>query len=249
VVAGGQGPGKRDQESLDRDRARLPLAAAKNIVVLGCHGGAGQTTTALVTARMLASLRGHPVAALDLSTANNAATKPGTNGTTKPGTRTSGGNLDIIAGDNPDYKELAENYPLTIIDPAPSAVTRVLGIADQLVIVVPPTAEAASSLANTQQWLDAHGHADLAARAVTVLNDVAKNTMTVVQRAESVARGRCRAIVRVPHDDQLTPPPKHPQVPQTPQTRLAYTALAGIIVAGLAAPAPGTGRSPGEHEG
>jgi hypothetical protein len=37
VVAGGQGPGKRDQESLDRDRARLPLAPPpRRIIVLGC---------------------------------------------------------------------------------------------------------------------------------------------------------------------------------------------------------------------
>src|SRR6185437_11434820 len=36
VVAGGHGPGKRDQEALDRDRARLPLAGSYRIVMLGC---------------------------------------------------------------------------------------------------------------------------------------------------------------------------------------------------------------------
>jgi MinD-like ATPase involved in chromosome partitioning or flagellar assembly len=242
VVVGGQSPGKRDQESLDRDRARLPLSTHKAIVVLGCHGGAGQTLTTLMTGRLLASLRGHPVAVLDL---NGAAAKPGT--------RTSGGNLDIIAtaqanGQAPDYDGLAERYPLLVIDPAPSGLPRILGIADQLIIVAPPTPEGSSSLANTQQWLDAHGHGDLAARAVTVLNGVTKQKMTDVLRAESVARGRCRAIVRVPWDDELTA--SRPQVPQTPQTRLAYTALAGVVIAGMAAPAPaGTGRSPVEHEG
>src|SRR6185436_12802832 len=39
VVAGGHGPGKRDQEALDRDRARLPLAGSYRIVVLGCTRG------------------------------------------------------------------------------------------------------------------------------------------------------------------------------------------------------------------
>ena len=222
VVAGGQGPGKRDQESLDRERARLPLSTHKNIVVLGCHGGAGQTTTAVMTARLLATLRGQPVAALDLSDDR------------KPGTRTSGGNLDIIAAEGtPDYDDLAQHYPLLVIDPAPSGLTRVLDVTDQLVIVAPPDPEAATHLASTQQWLEAHDHADLAARAVTVINGVTRESMADVVRAESVARGRCRAIVRVPWDDLLST--KHPQVPRTPQTRLAYTALSGVIIAGLAA--------------
>ena len=67
VVAGGQGPGKRDQEALDRDRARLPLAGPRRIVVLGCTRGAGQTVTALMTGHILAAVRGVPVAALDLN--------------------------------------------------------------------------------------------------------------------------------------------------------------------------------------
>jgi len=222
IVAGGQGPGKRDQETLDRERARLSLNTHKNVVVLGCHGGSGQSTTAVMTARLLATLRGHPVAALDLSDDR------------KPGTRTSGGNLDIIAAEgNPDYDDLAQHYPLLVIDPAPSGLTRVLGVTDQLVIVAPPDPEAATHLANTQQWLDAHDHADLAARAVTVINGVTRESMADVVRAESVARGRCRAIVRIPWDEQLST--KHPQVPRAPQTRLAYTALSGVIIAGLAA--------------
>jgi len=227
-------------ESLDRDRARLPLPGPRCVVILGCHGGAGQTVTTLMIARMLASLRNHPVAALDLGAANS-----GTATSAAPGTRVSGGHLDIIAtGQNPDYQELAAQYPLAIVDPVPAALTRVLNLADQLVLVVPPTPEAGTSLANTQQWLDAHGHGDLSARAVTVLNGVTKEAMSDVLRAESVARGRCRAIVRVPWDERLTVPPKNPQVPQAAQTRLAYTALAGVVIAGMAAPAPQSGASP-----
>ncbi len=153
---------------------------------------------------------------------------------------------------------LAERYPLAMIDPAPSGLTRVLAAADQLVLVAPASPDAATSLANTQQWLGAHGHGELAARAVTVVNGVSRRTMEDVLRAESVARGRCRAIVRVPWDDLLsvrpgsssTPQPQalQPQTLQT-QTRLAYTALAGVLVAGLAAAAasPVPGRNPGEH--
>ncbi len=67
VVPGGQGPGKRDQQTLDRDRARLPLAGPRRIVFLGCTSGAGQTVTALMTGQLLAALRGVPVAAIDLN--------------------------------------------------------------------------------------------------------------------------------------------------------------------------------------
>ena len=67
---------------------------------------------------------------------------------------------------------LAERYPLTMIDPAPSGLTRVLARADQLVVVAPASPDAATSLANTQQWLGAHGYGELAARAVTVVNGV-----------------------------------------------------------------------------
>ena len=70
-------------------------------------------------------------------------------------------------------------------------------------------------------------------------------------RAESVARGRGRAILRVPWDDLLSAWPDSSAKLQ-PQTRLAYTALAGLLVAGLNPNAadPRTsvpGRSAGEH--
>ena len=50
-----------------------------------------------------------------------------------------------------------------MIDPAPSGLTRVLSLADQLVLVTPASPEAASALANTQQWLGAHGYDELVA--------------------------------------------------------------------------------------
>ena len=243
VVAGGQGPGKRDQESVDKERARLPLAGPRWIVVLGCHSAAGQTLTSLMTGRVLVSLRHHPVAALtgDIATPVKAAAL-------LTGQRPRPKGLDVIAEDAVDYHALRNlltgHYPLTIVDPAPSGLTRVLALADQLIIVAPATDQAASNLASTQQWLDAHGYGDLAARAVTVINGVHKEQMPDVLRAESVARGRCRAIVRVPYDRQLSARLVQTQSPKalsptalSVQTRLAYTALAGVVVAGLAGPA------------
>jgi len=276
VVPGGQGPGKRDQERLDRDRARLPLAGPRRIAVLGCTRGAGQTVTALMTGHILAAVRGAAVAVLDLNPGATslaarrdpaisvqallAGHEPGQPGL--PGGRGSGARFDVIA-DQPgngaarplerdDYQRLADlvaaRYTLTMIDPAASGLTRVLIAADQLVLVAPASPDAATALANTQQWLGAHGYGELAGRAVTVVNGVSRRTMEDVLRAESVARGRCRAIVRVPWDDLLSARPGSPSA-LAPQTRLAYTALAGVLVAGMAADprSPVPGRNPGEH--
>jgi MinD-like ATPase involved in chromosome partitioning or flagellar assembly len=188
-----------------------------------------------------------------------------------------GARLDVVAGlpghgvlEGAGFGRLAdlltERYALTMIDPSPSGLTRVLAAADQLILVAPASPDAATSLANTQQWLGAHGYGELAARAVTVVNGVSKRTMPDVLRAESVARGRCRAIVRVPWDDCLAArsgspeagpsqanrrpaATQYPQVALQPQARLAYTALAGVLAAALSAASasPVPGRNPGEH--
>jgi MinD-like ATPase involved in chromosome partitioning or flagellar assembly len=296
VVAGGQGPGQRDQEALDRARVIMPLPGPRRIAVLGCTSGAGQSTIALMTGHTLAAARAVPVAALDLNPGEGslaAHIEPATSVTAllagrgpepaeaegrrseraraRSGRGRSRGRLDIIADDGTralgaeDYRLLAgllaERYSLTMIDPAPSGLTRVLSLADQLVLVTPASPEAATALAHTQQWLSAHGYDELAARAVTVVNGVSRRSMEDVRQAESVARGRCRAIVRVPWDDLLSPGMGGAAdvLALQPQTRLACTALAGVLVAGLAprvaepstaaasARAPVPGRSAGEH--
>ncbi len=270
MVPGGQGPGKRDQETLDRDRARLPLTGPRRIVFLGCTSGAGQTVTALMTGQLLADLRGAPVAAIDLSPGHGwlirqaqaapaltvaalleGSAPPGPAGPAGPPT---GASFDVITSDadpaSPPvpgargYARLAaqagRHYLVTMLDPGASEVSRVLGIADQLVLVAPASAEAPRSLAMTQEWLNSHGHGELAARAVTVVNGVSKASMSDVKQAEAVARGRCRAIVRIPWDDVLAAGGAGPAGPAgvsalRPQARHAYTALAGVLVAGLAA--------------
>jgi hypothetical protein len=121
-----------------------------------------------------------------------------------------------------------------MLDPGAHGLTRLLKVADQLVIVVPASAEAAGALADTREWLDAHGFGELVAHSVTLINGVSRRSLADVEAAESVARGRCRAIVRVPWDEML---PVGVAGPSTlrPQTRVAYTALAGVLVAGMAA--------------
>src|SRR6202034_3864751 len=156
--------------------------------------------------------------------------------------------LDVIAShqqprDGDEIKlavQLNRHYPLTVLDPGPGFLTRLLKITDQLVVVVPANAEAEGALADTRDWLDNNGHAELAMQSVTVINGVSRRSLPDVELAESVARGRSRAIVRVPWDEMLPVTAAGPSSLR-PQTRVAYTALCGVLVAGLSA-APGRKR-------
>ena len=271
VVPGGQGPGRPDMERRDRARVQLSINGPRLIVVLGCTVGAGQTVTTLVLADVLASLRGEPVAALDLnpgqtSLTDMARTSPAgtargllTGGPpTVPGQRGQG-RLDLIAHDSaPDggpaladeeyarvLEVLTSRYPLTLTDPGASAVARVLSAADQLILVAPASSDAARAVAMTMEWLDGHGYGGLCNEAITVINGVSKRSMSHVEQAELVVRGRCRAIVRVPWDDHLGAPATDQGAGGAtdtesrfaqlrPPVQLAYTALAGVLVSALA---------------
>ena len=260
-------------ERRDRARVLLPIHGPRLIVVLGCTVGAGQTVTTLMLGDVLASLRGEPVAALDLnpgqtSLADMARTSPA--GTARgllagatpavPGQR-GGGRLDLIAHDSaPDDGQaladeeyarvieiLTSRYPLTLTDPGASAVARVLSAADQLILVAPASSDAARAVAMTMEWLDGHGYGELCTGAITVINGVSKRSMSHVEQAELVVRGRCRAIVRVPWDDHLGAPPAEQGISDAaaadtesrfaqlrPPVQHAYTALAGVLVSALA---------------
>src|SRR5208282_2581347 len=104
------------------------------------------------------------------------------------------------------FELVSARYPITLTDPGAAAVPRVLAVASQLIMVAPASQDAATALASTREWLEAHGHAELADGAITVLNGVSRHTMRHVEQAEALARGRCRAIIRVPWDDSLKNP-------------------------------------------
>jgi MinD-like ATPase involved in chromosome partitioning or flagellar assembly len=141
-------------------------------------------------------------------------------------------------------------------------VARVLSAADQLILVAPASADAARAVAMTMEWLDGHGYEELCTGAITVINGVSKRSMSHVEQAELVVRGRCRAIVRVPWDDHLGAPPTEQGISDClpaadaesrfaqlrPPVQLAYTALAGVLVSALAV---GGSRAapPGPHDG
>jgi MinD-like ATPase involved in chromosome partitioning or flagellar assembly len=266
VVVGGLGPGRADPEEQDKARCRMPLPGPRRIVVLGCTSGAGQTATTLMLGQLLAHLRGEPVAGLDLNPGEGSLTRQlrtqptaavgqllaesAASSLAAYGVPAAEPQLEVIASgedrmavralDEHDYVELvgvlAGRYELTVVDPAAATVARVLRIADQLVLVAPASADAPRAVAMTNEWLDGHGYTELAARAVTVINGVSKRSMPDVQQAENVARGRCRAIVRVPWDDQLDADRGQAPGPRSlrAQTRHAFTALAGVTLAGLA---------------
>ncbi|MEV1167114.1 TcpE family conjugal transfer membrane protein, partial [Nonomuraea sp. NPDC049784] len=243
VVVGGGGV-RTDGSEIDEARARGVFSGSRRIVVLGCTGGAGQSTTALMLGHTFATYRDDRVVAVDANTGGSTLTskiQPETPETltsllsgldrvsgylTMRGytTRTASG-LEVISADTDAGAEqrladrsffsdhrlgesmrlLDRHYKLAVIDPAPALAARVLPYADQLVLVVPASEEASEAVAMTYEWLDGHGCADLRRRAVMVVNGVSRRSMADVEQAESVARGRCRAIVRVPWEDGLAP--------------------------------------------
>lgn len=254
VVPGGHRPGSPDHAQRDQARTRLPLAAPARIVVLGTTAGAGQTVTTLLTGQLLTSLRGEAVAVLDFGGLPGSLTELAREVPRLLPSRLASGQLagdrdmpgrdqglHVVTADHsgPGARDadrlidaVAARYSLTLADPAPADVPRAMQAADQLVLVTPAGASSAGSLAMTLEWLEAHGHGRLAQTSVTVLNGVSKQTADDADRATTVAAGRCRAIVRVPWDSSVGGGGQLGTA-----TVQAYTALAGVLVSGLADPA------------
>jgi conjugation transfer TcpE-like protein len=242
VVPGGHRPGKPDQLQRDQGRARLPLPAPARVVLLGCTAGAGQTTVTLLAGQLLASLRGEPVAVVDLgggSLTERARSipvlLPSQRAGAEPGSHKPGLQVVTAAESAPDAGQVIDSvvarYRLTLADPAAGCVPKSLRAADQLVLVAPASADAAHSLAMTLEWLEAHDYGRLAEAAITVLNGVSGPTTQYASKAAAVVSGRCRAIVQIPWDERLR---GQAGQPLGTATVLAYTALAGVLVAALA---------------
>ncbi len=266
VVPGGHRPGKPDQLQRDRVRAQLPLKGHRSVIVLGCTVGAGQTITALLTSEVLASLRSDSVAVLDLnpaaeSLAERALVRPALGQAASLASSRlkvlsappfPGGGIDPAAAATA-FEQARSGHQILIADPATVAVPRLLPAADQLILVAPASSAASHAISMTFEWLEAHGEADLAAGAIMVMNGVSRPSLAHVEQAERVCIGRCRAIVRIPWDDQLqnlssarrpvAAQGQHSSAHQwagvlSPGTVSACTALAGVLVAALAGPEP-----------
>ncbi|WP_353508569.1 MinD/ParA family protein [Intrasporangium sp.] len=75
--------------------------------------------------------------------------------------------------------------------------------ADQLVLVVRPALDGAKAGAQTLDWLEEHGHTDLVASAVVVINGIERESDPIVQFARKHFEARCRQVVSVPWDKTL----------------------------------------------
>ncbi|MCC5574342.1 hypothetical protein IMZ11_01635 [Microtetraspora sp. AC03309] len=266
VVVGGGG-GRTDGMEIDEARARSVLTGSRRILVLGCTGGAGQTTTTLMLGHTFAKYRDDRVLALDASTGAQTLTtritadSPETLSSLLAGsggvsgylgmrsytTRCDSG-LEVVGADSDAgaaqrleagwprmLSALDRHYRLIVVDPAAALAARLLPYADQLVLVAPASEDAPDAVAMTYEWLDGHGCSELRRRAVMVVNGVSRRSASDVEQAEAVARGRCRAIVRIPWEDELSRQGPVDPARLRPGGRRAYVALAGVIASGLAA--------------
>ncbi|WP_433227330.1 MinD/ParA family ATP-binding protein [Microtetraspora malaysiensis] len=266
VVVGGGG-GRTDGMEIDVARARTVLTGSRRILVLGCTGGAGQTTTTVMLGHTFAKHRDDRIVALDASTGEHtlttriAAESPETLSSLLAGsggvsgylgmraytTRCDSG-LEVVGADADAgavqrlesgwprmLAALDRHYRLIVVDPAAALAARLLPYADQLVLVAPASEDAPDAVAMTYEWLDGHGCSDLRRRAVMVVNGVSRRSASDVEQAEAVARGRCRAIVRIPWEDELSRQGPVDPARLRPGGRRAYVALAGVIASGLAA--------------
>ncbi|GEL16382.1 MinD/ParA family ATP-binding protein [Pseudonocardia asaccharolytica] len=115
-----------------------------------------------------------------------------------------------------------------------SAMYGVLGVADQLIIVSSGSIDGARSASATMDWLDAHGHADLVANAVAVINCVHRRAGGVdLDRVAEHFALRCRAVVRVPFDAHLEEGAEVDLDRLDPATRIALLELAASVADGF----------------
>ena len=127
-----------------------------------------------------------------------------------------------------------------------SAMTGVLDLADQIVLVSSPSVDGARSASATLDWLDAHGYGDLVRNAVVVLSTVRLRSKSTVDldRLEQHFAARCRAVVRVPYDPHLEEGAEVELEQLSPATTEAYLRLSATVGDGLAWPRRALQRTP-----
>ncbi|MEU6746925.1 AAA family ATPase [Spirillospora sp. NPDC046719] len=119
-----------------------------------------------------------------------------------------------------------------------SAMSGVLRLADQLVLVSSPSVDGARSASATLDWLEAHDHGHLVRNGVVVLSMVRNRTRSQVDldKLQAHFESRCRAVVRIPYDDHLEEGAEVDLEQLAPATREAYLNLAAIVGDGFAFP-------------
>jgi MinD-like ATPase involved in chromosome partitioning or flagellar assembly len=120
-----------------------------------------------------------------------------------------------------------------------SAMYGVLGLADALVIVSSGSIDGARSASATMDWLDAHGHGDLVANSVAVINSVRRSSGGVdLDRVAEHFAARCRKVIRVPFDSHLEEGAEIDLDRLSPHTRAALLELAASVADNFPSSAP-----------
>ena len=133
-------------------------------------------------------------------------------------------------------------YSICIIDCGTgllhSAMSGVLQLADQIILVSSPSVDGARSASATLDWLEAHNCADLVRNGVVVLSAIRPKSKSTVDldRLEHHFASRCRAVARIPYDPHLEEGAEIELELLGSDTAEAYLTLAAIVGDGLAWP-------------
>jgi MinD-like ATPase involved in chromosome partitioning or flagellar assembly len=119
-----------------------------------------------------------------------------------------------------------------------SAMSGVLRLADQIVVVSSPSVDGARSASATLDWLEAHGCGDLVRNGVVVLSVIRPKSKSTVDldRLEHHFAARCRAVARIPYDPRLEEGAEVDLELLRAETADAYLTLAALVGDGLAWP-------------
>jgi MinD-like ATPase involved in chromosome partitioning or flagellar assembly len=125
-----------------------------------------------------------------------------------------------------------------------SAMSGVLQLADQIILVSSPSVDGARSASATLDWLEAHNCADLVRNGVVVLSAIRPKSKSTVDldRLEHHFASRCRAVARIPYDPHLEEGAEIELELLGTDTAEAYLTLAAVVGDGLAWPRQLTSR-------
>jgi putative peptide zinc metalloprotease protein len=114
-----------------------------------------------------------------------------------------------------------------------SANQGLLNEADQLVLVVRPALDGARAGAQTLDWLEEHGHADLVSSAVVVINGVERESDPIVSYTRKHFQSRCAQVRTVPWDRTLEAGGRTTLSSLHSSTRQAFVDVAAAVADGF----------------
>jgi putative peptide zinc metalloprotease protein len=137
---------------------------------------------------------------------------------------------------------LEHHYNLVLLDTGTgvleSATKGIVALADQLVVVSGASLDTARTAMSTLDWLAKHGHTDLVANAVAVINQVRPDSQLDLDRVQQLFAQRVAAVVRIPWDAVLETGAEASIEDLAPATRQAYLQLAAAVADGFDADKP-----------